>query len=163
MKTLYLVRHAKSSWDHPELSDFDRPLNKRGLKAAPLMGKVLHEKGVIPQQVISSSAKRAKETAITIVKEIGLNPDNIIYADKIYEASTNTLLTLIKSCDDKVTSLMLFGHNPTFTDLANVLTDEYIDNIPTAGIVGISFDTDHWKEAKKGKLLFFDFPKNYKD
>jgi phosphohistidine phosphatase len=161
MKNLYIVRHAKSSWDYPELSDIDRPLNKRGKKNAPEMGQRLAAKNISPELLISSPAKRAHTTARRIAKEIGYEKSKIIVHSKLYHGGLGEMIELIQSTDKSINSLMIFGHNPGFTELANYLTGSNIYNIPTCGIVSIEFDTDDWAiiGQNEGKMLFFDYPK----
>lgn len=164
-KILYLLRHAKSSWKDSSLYDFDRPLNKRGKRDAPFMGGVLKDKGVLPDLIISSPAKRAITTARKVAKEIGYPKDHIIGNENIYEASVSDLLDLINALDDSLNSAMLVGHNPTFTALANYLTDTAsFDNVPTCGVVAIAFPGNDWKGVDEGtgKLLFFEYPKKYR-
>jgi len=162
MKTLYLARHAKSSWKEPELSDIERPLNKRGKKNAPFIGTVLKGKGILPDLIISSSAERAKLTAFEIAKKIGYKKSDIEINDDIYEAAPRVLMQIIRNFDDKFETVMMFGHNPSFTILNNQLSNKYIDNIPTCGISAIQFDTD-WKYITdgSGKSDFFIYPKLY--
>jgi phosphohistidine phosphatase len=162
MKTLYLARHAKSSWKNPELSDIDRPLNKRGKKDAPFMGEVLNEKGIQLDFMVTSPAKRARLTAESIAKEIGYKKKNIVVEENLYEFSTSGLLDVIQGFDNEFESVMIFGHNPGFTTLNNNLTDQYIDNIPTCGIVCIQFGLQ-WNEieSNSGKTQFFIYPKMY--
>ncbi len=162
MKTLYLVRHAKSSWKDSSLDDIERPLNKRGKRDAPFMGELLKEKGINPELIISSSAKRASKTAQAIAEQIGYPKKDIIFDEEIYEASSRELIDYIKQLDDKFNSVMLFGHNPGFTMLNNYLSKKYIDNIPTCGIVALEFNNS-WKDIGKNsaKYLFFDYPKKY--
>jgi len=161
MKTLYLVRHAKSSWNFPELADIDRPLNSRGAKNAPQMGKRLHQKGIQPDLLLSSPANRAISTAYDMAKEIGYPSEMVQSSKDIYHAGESELLRIVQKQDDQHSTIMLFGHNPGFTWFANSLTGEYIDNIPTAGIVAINFDCDSWGEIEfyQGKMEFFDYPK----
>jgi phosphohistidine phosphatase len=163
-RTIYLVRHAKSCWDDARLKDIDRPLNKRGLRDAPDMGKRLHEKGIQVQLIFSSPAKRAYHTASIIAGEIQFDPRKIIHHEEIYEATTKDLLNIIQAFDDSMKSVMLVGHNPGFTALANYLTKEYFDNVPTCGIVAISFSSS-WNQIGRnsGKLIFFDYPKKNRD
>lgn len=166
MKTLYLNRHAKSSWADAGLSDFDRPLNKRGKTDAPLMGKYLAEKRRIsPEIIISSPAKRAIKTAEIIAKEIGYPAKKIVRNEKIYEAGPSSILEMIQKIDNSYNSAMLFGHNPGFTSLASYLLNVNIGNIPTCGICRIDFDTDSWRkvEIESGTLVFFDYPKKVLD
>lgn len=164
MKKLFLVRHAKSSWDYPELTDFERPLNKRGKKDAPLMGEVFIKLNINPDQIISSPAVRAITTARTISELINYPVELINTIEAIYEVGTRELFELIKSTDDKIKSLMIFGHNPSLTLLNNYISDKYIDNIPTCGMTAIEFDIESWEELKpeSGKLKLFEFPKKYK-
>ena len=164
MKTLYIVRHAKSSWRFPELRDFDRPLNKRGKKNAPEMGKRLKARHILPDLLMTSPANRAITTAREIAEKIGYPEANIRENDGIYHSSETTLLEIIKKTDNSINELMLFGHNPGFTDLANLAGDQWIDNIPTCGIVAIEFDVNSWRsiKPKSGRNLFFDYPKRVK-
>ncbi|MES2730310.1 MAG: histidine phosphatase family protein [Bacteroidota bacterium] len=163
MKTVYLVRHAKSDWSNTRLHDFDRPLNKRGKDNAPFMGKLLQQKGVLPDLLLSSPANRAFTTAQLIATEITYPLENIRTAPAIYEASPDKLLSIIGQQDNAYQALMLVGHNPGLTDLANQLAGLRIDNMPTCSIVGLTFDTDNWKNIlqKKAQLIFFHYPKEF--
>jgi phosphohistidine phosphatase len=166
MKTIILVRHAKSSWKDPNLDDFDRPLNKRGKRNAPFMGKKLKEQKVIPDLVLSSPAKRAKKTAIAISKAIDYPKKQIIFDDNLYHAGVRYLFELVKNLDDAYETVMLFGHNPDLNKFADMsVKKNMVDNIPTAGVYCIRFDVNQWKKVKEGKgeFVFFDFPKRYKD
>lgn len=161
MKTLYVMRHAKSSWADPLLPDFDRPLNERGKADAPEMGKRLKKKGIHPDLIISSPARRAFKTAQKVAKAIDY-PKNKILTDKmLYLAGASAILAVVKETADTVNSLMIFGHNPGWTDFVNEMTGSHIDNIPTAGIAAIQFDVNSWEDIgkNKGKLLLFDYPK----
>jgi len=162
MKTLYLVRHAKSSWKNQGLADYDRPLNKRGRIDAPFMGEVLNDKKIHLDLIISSPAKRSKKTTLEIADKIGYPQKKITFKDEVYEASSTTLIELIKKLDDKYDSVMIFGHNPGLTLLNNHISNHYIDNIPTCGIVALQFNKK-WSELDKNscKLLFFEHPKMY--
>ena len=163
MKILYIQRHAKSSWNNPGLADIDRPLNQRGLKNAPLMGQRLSNRENIPQHIVSSPAKRAYSTGRIIAGEIGYDPDKIVINDRIYGAGRETLISLIKDFSDKYESVMIVGHNPDFTNLANELTNSNIYNIPTSGVVIVKFNINTWSEIKPGtgELLDFDYPKKH--
>ena len=121
MKTLYILRHAKSSWDKPDLADFDRPLNERGMIAAPFMGQVIYDRQYQPEIILSSPAKRSKQTAI-LVKETGELAARIKYDDRIYEASPQILLQVVADTDNKHESLMLVGHNPGIEGFIRFLT-----------------------------------------
>ena len=166
MKTIILVRHAKSSWKDPSLNDFDRPLNKRGKKNAPLMGKELKKRQIMPDLILSSPAKRAKKTALAIAKAIDYPKKKIKYNDDMYHSSASYLLEMVRNQDDKYETIMLFGHNPDFNDLADMLLKKNpVYNIPTTGVYCISFEVDSWKKVREGEgeAVFFDYPKRYKD
>lgn len=160
-KTLYLVRHAKSSWTDISLSDFDRPLNKRGLRDAPEMGKRLKKRKILPDTLISSPARRAIDTAEFIAKAIGYPKKSVIRDEKIYEASSNGLLEIIRSIPEHCDSAMIFGHNPSIETVANHLSDIPIERMPTCAIVIVELASSHWKDAGtcSSTLLDFDFPK----
>jgi phosphohistidine phosphatase len=162
MKTLYLARHAKSFWGDQSIPDFDRPLNKRGKRDAPFMGEVLKDKKVKPDLIICSPAKRTKKTAQEIAAKINYPAKKILYEAGLYEASSNTILSVIKKIDEKYDSVMIFAHNPGLTLLCNQISNHYIDNIPTCGIVALQLDKK-WSEAGKNsfKHLFFEYPKLY--
>ncbi|WP_353661262.1 histidine phosphatase family protein [Hydrogenimonas sp. SS33] len=164
MKELFILRHAKSSWDDPALADFDRPLNHRGKEDAPLMGEHLKKLGIKPDLIVSSPAKRAKKTAKIVAEKIGYDVARIEWRDGIYEASPQSLLYLVCQLPDDAKRVMIVGHNPGLTMLANLLGDVAIDNIPTAGIVGIAFDAKSWDDAcrMKGHTVLFDYPKKLK-
>ncbi len=163
MKQLYLIRHAKSSWDFPDLTDFERPLNKRGLRDAPFMGMILREKQIAPELFLSSPAKRALSTAQLFANAMGYPVEKIVTEPRIYEASRQTLLEVIQSFPDELTSAALFCHNPGITDLANFLSDKQIDNIPTCGIFSVSLPSPSWRSLGQGKCLFnfFLYPKKF--
>ncbi len=163
MKRLYLVRHAKSSWKEPALADFDRPLNKRGKRDAPFMGKRLKEYQAQPDLIITSPAKRAAKTAKIIAQEIDVSKKRIIYDETIYEAGVSALLHAIQQTDNSADNLMLFGHNPGLTMLAEYLSDATVGNIPTCGIFCMDFDLGSWKNVEKGEgmVIFFDYPKKH--
>lgn len=161
MKTLYLIRHAKSSWKQPNLTDHDRPLNKRGKANAPIMGRRIKHKGIVPEMMISSSAKRAYCTAKKIGDEIGYANDHIVLTRDLFHADEDEILEFTRQLNDKHDSVMIFGHNPGFTWFANSLGGLSIDNIPTCGIVAFQIDINNWAELSwgAGQLLFFDYPK----
>ncbi|MCW8803191.1 MAG: histidine phosphatase family protein [Ignavibacteriaceae bacterium] len=164
MKTLYLTRHAKSSWTNPRLTDFDRPLNNRGKRDAPFMGKVLKDKKVKIGLIISSPAKRTKKTAIAIAEKLSYSEKKIMFNEDLYEASSNTLIKVIKKVDEKYDSVMIFAHNPGLTLLNNHISKNYIDNIPTCGIVALQLN-NKWSEVDKNtcKFLFFEYPKLHRE
>ena len=161
MKTLYIVRHGKSSWSDPSLPDKERPLNKRGKMNAPEMGARLVDNHIKPDLMISSPAKRAKSTARRIAKVIQYPKKDIVISNELYHTGEQTMLSLIQSQKNELDIVMIFGHNPGFTDFANDLCGISIYNIPTSGIVGIKFNVDRWNlvDFRTGELLFFDYPK----
>jgi phosphohistidine phosphatase len=163
MKTLYLVRHAKSSWDYPELEDFERPLSKRGRDSALLMGKILNKLKAAPDLVISSPANRAAMTARVLADAIHYPLDRIQYRESMYLTEETVLLQIVKSIGDSVKRAMLIGHNPGLTGLANTIADQPIDNIPTGGVCCVDLKISSWKEVREhgAKLRFFEFPKKH--
>lgn len=163
MKYLYLIRHAKSSWDNPGLADIDRPLNKRGKRDAPLMGGRLKLHGVMPDLVYASPAKRARRTAAIIAECVGYPVENIVEQRNIYSSDMNLLLSVIQQTENSVERLFLVGHNYVLTDLAEQLTSEKLGNVPTCGIVGVAFNIGSWQEVAggRGEMLFFDYPKKH--
>jgi len=161
-KTLYLVRHAKSSFADSTLTDFDRPLNERGFSNAPEMGKRLHKLSVAPDIIISSPSKRTTQTIEFICKEIKFDINNVVWDSTIYHCSDKAMLDAIMNIRDEFKSAMIVGHNYTITNLANKFqSDTIIEEVPTCGVVAIQFEIAHWKDVKnkKGKLLFFEYPK----
>lgn len=164
MKTLYLFRHAKSSWDNPDLDDYHRPLNSRGEKDAPKMGKRLRRAGVNPNLICSSTAARAITTARLAAEEMDYPATSIREEKRLYHAGPDELLNLLRSLNDSLDTVMLVGHNPGLTEFANSLLDEEIDNIPTAGIVGARLAVNSWKDVKWGcgKMMMNEYPKKDK-
>jgi phosphohistidine phosphatase len=162
MKYLLLMRHAKSAWDIPGQSDFDRTLNERGKKDAPEMGKRIRKKEFTPQLIVSSPAKRALKTAREVAKELDYDEKNIQQETEIYEADIDDLMHVIRSFDDTADNVLIVGHNPSFTGMVGTLTNTFIENMPTAGIALIRFDIQSWKQVSKhtGTLEWFDYPKN---
>lgn len=162
MKTLILVRHAKSDWGNPGLDDFDRPLNERGKKDAPAMAQRLLDKKIKIDAFIASPAKRAAKTAKFFAEAYKQKKDEIDFREKLYLAEPATFFSVIASTNDKHNTIAVFSHNYGITDFANMLTATRIDNIPTAGVFAIKVDCDKWadfKEARK-EFWFFDYPKS---
>lgn len=162
LKTIIFIRHAKSSWKYPELTDFERPLNKRGKRDAPEMAIRLKELGIEPDLVLSSSAVRAKMTATYFAELLDYPIANIQAEDKIYEASVRDVFEVVASLSDDYNVILLFGHNPTFTMIANHFSNKTIENVPTAGMFGVQFKTKNWKNfaGSSTKFLFYDYPKS---
>jgi len=163
MKILYLVRHAKSSWKYSGLDDFERPLNKRGRKNAPLMGGVLKKRGVLPDLILSSPANRAATTGRIIAAEIDYPLEDIIYIESIYGAGERGMIGMIKEMDDEINKLMLVGHNPGMTNLANTVGNDPVSNIPTSGVYCVHLEISSWEMIRDqcGKTEFFEYPKKY--
>src|SRR5689334_22060285 len=161
MKMLYVIRHAKSSWDSPLSNDFDRPLNERGERDAPRMGKRLKEKRLVADLFLSSPAKRALTTAEKIADILNYSKEKIKTDRDLYHAEDEEILEIVNRVSDKHDLILIFGHNPGLTDFANRLTDTIIDNIPTCGIVACNLNIDSWKQLDwgKGKVEFLDYPK----
>jgi phosphohistidine phosphatase len=162
MKKLILVRHAKSSWQTAAQSDFDRPLNDRGHRDAPVMARRLKAKMPVIDAFISSPAKRAFTTAGYFADAYQLTEKQIIQVPRLYHAAPAVFGELINELDDALNTVVLFSHNPGITDFINKFTDVRIDNMPTCAIFAVEIDTAHWKEADAAgkKFLFFDYPKN---
>jgi len=167
VKTLYIIRHAKSSWDASNVDDFERPLNERGKRDAPRMGKRLKEKEIHPDLMLSSPAKRALSTAKRIAKVLKYPKETIKTDRRLYHADEERFLSVVQELKDKHNIVMLFSHNPGLTDFVNTLMNGGfdIDNVPTCGVVAFQFDVDTWQAITwgKGKMLFFDYPKSKED
>ncbi|MCA1558081.1 MAG: histidine phosphatase family protein [Acidobacteria bacterium] len=159
MKTLLLLRHAKSSWKDAELRDFERPLNKRGLKAAPLVGKFISKRKIAPDLIISSPAVRAKMTAALLIQSGELRTQ-LRYDERIYEADLETLLKVVSQIDEAADTVLMVGHNPGFQELLKALTNEEHE-FPTAALAQISLKTDKWSAVgqKSGRLKWLVTPK----
>jgi phosphohistidine phosphatase len=161
MKTLTIVRHAKSSWKDSKLSDRERPLNKRGERDAPIMGKRVADAGIRPSQIISSPAVRAWTTARIFAKELGYPAEFLQREDGLYLASLDNLLDVIATQDPGFNNLMLFGHNPGLTDLVNYFVPGITYNLPTAGVVSVNLESDDWMlyDRPQTELVLHDYPK----
>jgi phosphohistidine phosphatase len=164
MKILYLIRHAKSSWDDQDQTDFERPLNKRGEHDAPLMADILNKKKVEPDLIISSPAKRAFSTALIFAEKLDYNLNSVKTDDRIYEVGMRELMTLVREIDDRNKTVMIFGHNPGLTSFTNLLGDKFIPGMPTCSIVGLEFDVTKWAQVERhsGKIFLFEYPKKQK-
>jgi phosphohistidine phosphatase len=160
-KSIVFVRHAKSDWSIPGQKDFDRTLNQRGLLDAPRMGKKLMEMGISADYIIASPAERAKATAEFVAEQLQYDIDKIEWVENLYEASLRNVLQEINRLDDAFQTVLIFGHNPTFTHIAEYFTKEPIGNIPTCGMVCVDFDLDSWAliSGQTGKMRFFIYPK----
>jgi phosphohistidine phosphatase len=163
MKTLYIVRHAKSSWADFNQSDFERSLNDRGHENAPEMAKRLLNKKIKIDAFISSPALRARQTCEHFCKVYQVDKKEILFKDALYHAPESTIKNIIAQTDDQFDSIAVFTHNPGITDYVNTLVEDvYIDNMPTCGIFAVTSGTDNWGDFDESKktFLFFDYPKN---
>ncbi|MDF9393229.1 MULTISPECIES: SixA phosphatase family protein [Methylococcus] len=163
MKELLLIRHAKSAWDDASLSDRDRPLNERGKRDAPFMGSLLRFRGVEPDYMVSSPARRARKTARLIASEVGYDKDAIVIADELYLGGRRAIVRLVQALDDKNGRVYMIGHNPDLSEAASCLSGESLGEMPTCGIVAIEFPVDRWSHVMEGagRLKFFDYPKKH--
>ncbi len=163
MKTVYFVRHAKSSWEEPGLSDRERPLNKRGKRDAPFMAKLLSGRGVQPDKLVSSAAKRAFTTALYFAEAFGFVESDVLVMNRIYEASPDDLLSVIREFSDEWDIILIFGHNPTLTEIANRFTGRFIANMPTCSIVRVDDPVERWSDfgSPKASVTEFHYPKQY--
>lgn len=166
MLTLYVLRHAKSSWKHDELRDEERPLNKRGERDAPEMGRRLKALGVKPKRIVTSPAKRAVQTAKRVAVELDFKADHLEKEPRLYLAEPGEILRYLQACDDKSARLMIVGHNPGLTEFVNWMAGQpVIDNLPTAGFVELAFDVKRWGDVEAGmaEVVHVDYPKSGDD
>ncbi len=162
MKTLLIIRHAKSSWENAIVNDMERPLNERGRRDAPAMAQRLLQSGVQIDLFVSSPARRARSTAEFFIHEFGRKKDDILFVPELYHAPPQTFRDVILNLDDRHDSIALFSHNPGITAFVNSLTSVRVDNMPTCGIFAVKSSAVHWTEfATAGKeFWFFDYPKS---
>jgi phosphohistidine phosphatase len=163
MKTLYLMRHAKSSWSFEELSDRERPLNDRGRDEAPRIGQALAKRHITPALIVSSPAVRALSTAVLVAREVNYSHDKIKVEPALYEADLDTVVAIVRELPDEANSVLLTGHNPTFTDVVNYLSPSPLSGeMPTAGLMCLRFLVDHWAEIEpaNAEFYFYDHPHN---
>ena len=161
MRRIILLRHAKSSWDDPRLPDIARPLNKRGLRDAPEMGRRFKRRGITPAAILSSNATRAITTARLVAGEIGFPAASIRELPDLYLASPGTIVALLAREAENCTDLVLIGHNPGLSELADHITDASIDNLPTCGAFAASFNCSSWADIMRlpGTMEWYDYPK----
>ena len=160
MKTLLIMRHAKSSWNYPERSDYDRPLNARGKRDAPRMGKHLRQEGLIPDRILTSSAKRARKTASKVAKACGYT-GRVKKLDALYDTVPGVYFEVLQALPDTYQRVMVCGHNPTMEQLVNHLTED-IKRMPTAALAHIELPIQHWNALDlyiKGTLVNLWTPK----
>lgn len=163
MKTIFFVRHAKSSWTDPHLSDHDRPLNKRGLRDAPVMAEYLAKKYPEIDLFVSSSASRALKTA-RIFQKVGFPSTKLEIKSNLYHASSFEIVRVVKELNNDFQSVAIFGHNPGMTSAVNYFNDGYIDNVPTCGIGVVKAEIVNWAALtnESADLLNFFYPKMFK-
>lgn len=145
-KTLVIIRHGKSTWDYEHISDIDRPLKESGIANTLMVAQKIKEKNIVPQLILTSHAVRALHTATIFARQLGCSEAYIRINPFIYTAEINELLQFIKDTEDSCKTLFIFGHNPTFTMLANLFLQEPIAELPTSGTVILKFSTQSWKE-----------------
>ena len=164
MKTVVAIRHGKSSWDHLNLSDIDRPLKERGKRDAKIIGGELLNSQVLPKEVFSSPAKRAYSTCQMICEILGFAENKISIDKRLYFTGVKSIMNVIHDANDYHDCIFLFGHNPDMTQLANHFSEHQIDNVPTTGMLVISFNVDEWRatDYHNGKLELFDYPSNHR-
>lgn len=162
MKTLLLVRHAKSSWKEPALTDLQRPLKKRGIRNAMEMGQRISKLSHGVQRVFTSPAQRAMQTVDLITEAGGFSPHILEVSPDLYSFDYDDVMLYLRNLDDQWQSVAVVGHNPAITDLVNFLALDHIANIPTSGIALLELDINTWKDLKAGcaRLQHYDFPKN---
>jgi phosphohistidine phosphatase len=162
MKTIYIVRHAKSSWEYEGIQDFDRPLNKRGIEDAYLVSKLLMEKIEKPDILVSSFANRALHTAMIFAENFKFPVNHLFIKKSLYNFSDGYLAKTVLALDDAYDSAMIFSHEHGISAFVNKYGNKNVDLIPTCGVVGIKFDIPHWKNLKKGDTFISLFPKDLK-
>ena len=162
MKTLYIVRHAKSSWEYQGIKDIDRPLKKRGIKDAHLVSSFLSKKIDRPDVFVSSSANRALHTAIIFCENLQYPLSNLQIKKQLYSFSDGYLVKTVNALDDGFNSAIIFSHDHGINSFVNKFGNTPISNVSTCGVIGIQFQEKHWKNIKKGKTFMIEFPKNHK-
>jgi phosphohistidine phosphatase len=162
MKTIYIVRHAKSSWEYEGIEDFDRPLNQRGIEDAYLVSRQLLEKIEKPDILISSFANRALHTAMIFAENLKFPVNHLFIKKSLYNFSDGYLAKTILALDDAYDSAMIFSHEHGISAFVNKYGNKNVEMIPTCGVVGIKFDIPHWKNLKKGETFISLFPKELK-
>jgi phosphohistidine phosphatase len=161
MKNLIIIRHAKSSWEH-QVTDFERPLKRRGIKDARMISNHVKNKIFIPDLILCSDSKRTRSTAQIFIENLDFQDAELQFCHDLYAFSVGSLIENIKICNDSVNNLMLFGHNHAITDFTNTFGSTHFENVPTCGLIHIRFNIDSWKNLNKGETIFSVFPKNLK-
>ena len=161
-RNLFIIRHAKSSWDHEDLEDIHRPLSERGLRAAETMAHRLLERGLVPQLIYSSPATRALDTAMIMQRIWHLPPSSLQVHEAIYMAYEEDIAMVVGEAPPEIMGLAIFGHNPTFTIYTNLFLDRPLDNLPTAGVAVVTLESEGWKDLKRKQVIrtLVDTPKS---
>ncbi|PHR69046.1 MAG: histidine phosphatase family protein [Lutibacter sp.] len=162
MKTIYIVRHAKSSWEYDGIDDSDRPLKKRGIKDAHIMANAMKKQIKRPDVFMSSSANRALHTGVIFCNTFNYPLSNLKVSKSLYSFSDGYLIKTVKALDDAYNSAIIFSHDHGISTFVNKYGNQLIDHVPTCGIIGIKLNIKHWKNLSKGKTILVDFPKNHK-
>lgn len=162
MKTIYIVRHAKSSWKYTSIKDHDRPLKERGINDAHFLSKYLSKKIQRPDVFISSSANRALHTAVIFCGNFGYPLANLQINKQLYSFSDGYLVKTVKALDDNFDSAIVFSHDHGINTFVNKFGSKQIDHVTTCGVIGIQFKEKHWKNIKKGTTVLVEFPKHHK-
>ena len=162
MKTLYIVRHAKSSWEYEGIEDIDRPLKKRGIKDAHLLSKYLSKQIQRPDVFISSTANRALHTSVIFCENFQYPLSNLKMKRQLYSFSDGYLVKTVKALDDSFNSAIIFSHDHGINTFVNKYGNKPIAHVPTCGVIGIQFDEKHWKNIKKGNTVLIEFPRDHK-
>ena len=164
MKTLFIVRHGEASWDNPELSDYERPLLKEEINISKIVANYLCEKKIIVNKIISSSAVRAMETAKVFAPIINFPKGKIEIMKELYLAELNEIFDVLYAIDDEFDSVMIFGHNPGLTELANAFLDKIVDNLPTTAVVSVKINNEKWTDISVSEYStnFIVFPEMLK-
>jgi phosphohistidine phosphatase len=163
MKTLYIVRHAKSGWENGITNDFDRTLSDRGLRTAPLMANVLKEKKILPDLILTSPARRALTTAKLFAAILGY-PENLIGENmELYDAHAGTIFDTVRRIPDEFRSVMIFGHNPSLLEFASLFGGKKIESLVPCGIIRIDLDIGSWKECscQSGRNVWYEMPEKH--
>lgn len=161
MKQLVLVRHAKSSWEH-DVNDAQRPLKMRGFNDAALVSKSFGNHVIIPEIIFTSPANRALTTCKIFMKNLGFDDNNLQIKEELYDFGGQNVIDFMKNMDNSYETVMIFGHNHAFTSICNIFGDQFIDNLPTSGLVVIDFDVSDWHKIKKGFTKLTIFPRDLK-
>lgn len=161
MKDIIFIRHAKSSWEY-DVSDRERPLKKRGINDSHLVSNHFKKYQFIPDAVFSSPAKRARKTCKIFTENLNISDFDITIKEDIYDFGGNQLINFIKTLDDSLSKIIIFGHNYALTSLVNTYGSKYVDNVTTSGLVWLKFDIDNWERLRKGKTILTIFPRDLK-